>query len=482
MTGSGENAYSQDKVRPEAVAGQFYPSSPEELNSELKTFFSVCSKTVPDASVRAVIVPHAGYVFSGRVAAAAYSHISPTASYKHIFILGPSHRAYIQGASVDTCFAYAKTPLGKIPIDQDLCLKLVREAGDVFSCVPEAHIGEHCLEVQLPFLQYRLKTVPSIVPIVIGTQKFSTLKKIAAALKPYWTPDNLFVISSDFSHYPGYDAACKADRHTAEAIATGDVYKFIESLSDNESAGYKGLETSACGQCAIATLLMLMEGDLCRVEHISYENSGDSPYGEKDRVVGYNSFVVTGGKNHADFILSDDERAALLKIARKSIQSAFDGGGLDSAWSSIDLTDNLKTRSGAFVTLNENGRLRGCIGQFGSSSELYLLVAEMARAAAFEDPRFQSLSASELPHVNIEISVLTPLRHIDSAEDFHYGKEGIYMSLNGRSGTFLPQVAGEVRWTKEEFLGHCAQDKAGIGWDGWKKADLYTYKAIVFGE
>ena len=466
-----------------AVAGQFYPGGKEELGEQVENFFKEYADAPLSADVRALIVPHAGYVYSGSVAASAYSRIPEDAVYKRIFLLGPSHRVYVEGASVDTAYGFAETPLGKVRIDHEVCMDLIRKDGSAFSYVPAAHVGEHDLEVQLPFLQQRLRNMPPIVPVIIGTQRISSLKKIAAVLKPYWNSDNLFIISSDFSHYPEYDGACKADLHTAEAICTGDLYKFVEALSDNDKAEYPGLETSACGQCAIATMLMLMEGSGCRIEHILYRNSGDSVYGEKDRVVGYNSFAVTGASAPAKvFSLSDSERKTLLAIARNSIRTAYQGAKPEVSWKGLDLTDNLKTECGAFVTLTEKGSLRGCIGHFGENVELYRLVAEMARAAAFEDTRFRDLSESELPEVKIEISVLTPLKRISSADDFHYGKEGIYMVLDGRSGTFLPQVADEVSWTKEEFLGHCAMDKAGIGWDGWKNAELFTYEAIIFSE
>jgi AmmeMemoRadiSam system protein A len=139
-------------------------------------------------------------------------------------------------------------------------------------------------------------------------------------------------------------------------------------------------------------------------------------------------------------------------------------------------------KCGAFVTLNESGHLRGCVGHFGENIPLYEVVADMARAAAFEDTRFNEVSQSELSSIEIEISVLSPLKKIDNISQFQYGKQGIYICKDSRGGTFLPQVAQEVNWTKEEFLGHCSRDKAGLGWDGWKNADLYTYEAVIFKE
>jgi len=215
-----------------------------------------------------------------------------------------------------------------------------------------------------------------------------------------------------------------------------------------------------------------------------YKNSGDSEYGEKDRVVGYHSFVFT--KNKSDLIkmkfsFSGNEKLELLEIARDAISSALNGAVLPCS-SSYNLTKMLMMPCGAFVTLNEGGRLRGCIGRFVAQEPLYEIIREMARAAAFEDPRFPKVKKNEFDNINIEISVLSPLKKINSIDEFSLGNQGIYIKKGISSGTFLPQVAKETGWTKEEFLGHCAQDKAGLSWDGWKDADLYTYEAIVFNE
>lgn len=327
--------------------------------------------------------------------------------------------------------------------------------------------------------------MPPIVPIIIGTESFDVIKSVATALKPYLNEKNLFVISSDFSHYPSFDDANVVDRRTAEAIATGDAVTFVEAIQKNAKSGYKNLVTSACGQSAILALMLMTGGDNSfSYKHLGYTNSGTSAYGGKDEVVGYNSFVITTNANDASktFSLTDSEKETLLRIARSSIMGKFAKKSEEDSWAGETLTETLKQKCGAFVTLNKNGRLRGCIGHFGENIPLYKVVAAMARAAAFEDYRFPQVLKEEMPDIEIEISVLTPLKRIQSADEFNYGKEGIYMVKDGRSGTFLPQVADEVNWTKEEFLGHCAQDKAGIGWDGWKSAALYTYEAIIFKE
>lgn len=468
-------------VRPTAVAGSFYPADKTELTKMLSGFFAK-AESANDDDIAAVIVPHAGYVFSGSVAASAFASINPDYYYEHIFLIGPSHLVYMDGASVDKQYAFYSTPLGNVEVDTALCNKLINEH-KCFSFNPAAHGKEHCLEVQLPFLQYHLKKVPPIIPIIVATQSENIIAEIAEALKPYFNNKNLFVISSDFSHYPSYNDALKVDKRTGDAVATGSPQEFVEALKRNEAEDIPNLVTSACGQSAILTLLDItsQQQDIA-IHHIQYRNSGDAPiYGEKVRVVGYHAFSFVRKHAEMEFSLSDKEKQTLLLIARKSITNKLNGEALPSYVDS-SLTPTLKMACGAFVTLNESGHLRGCIGHFGNERPLYEVVEDMAQAAAFEDPRFTSLRQSELDSVKIEISVLSPLKKIKSSDDFILGKQGIYIKKNGRSGTFLPQVADETHWTKEEFLGHCSQDKAGLGWNGWKDADLYTYEAVVFNE
>ncbi|MFA6820149.1 MAG: AmmeMemoRadiSam system protein B, partial [Bacteroidaceae bacterium] len=202
---------SDDKIRPMAVAGSFYPAQKQELQDELFQYFKSASTIyVPDSKLAAIIVPHAGYIFSGQVAATAFAQISPNAHYDHIFLLGPAHKAFVDGASINSGFDFYQTPLGKVPVDTKLCQLLINKYS-FFNCTPNAHKQEHCIEVQLPFLQSRLKETPPIVPIIIGTESTDTLRDISKALQPYFNEHNLFVISSDFSHYPNYNDAIKAD-------------------------------------------------------------------------------------------------------------------------------------------------------------------------------------------------------------------------------------------------------------------------------
>ena len=472
-------------VRPATQAGRFYERDPQVLRHEVDGFLHRHSMDRTYNHVAALIVPHAGHYFSGNVAASAYMALRPEKHYKRIFLLGPSHYEWLDGASVNGEVDYYATPLGKVKVDRETGMALTR-AVSVFFYKKEAHDREHCLEVQLPFLQRRMKEVPPIVPIIISTNDFTKLQRIADALKPYFTDDNLFVISSDFAHYPSYKDAYEVDGKTRDAILSGDVEQFIATLENNRHLGIKSLSTSACGEFPIITLLLMLS-DEYDIKHLLYQNSGDIDSHDPHRVVGYHSFVILR-KEKAQvpqttigFSLSDSDRKLLKKIAKESIESVFSHTSYHPDGQSIRATNpTLLQHCGAFVTLSQEGRLRGCIGMLRGTQPLYETIFEMARAAAFEDPRFPDLRREEMDITDIEISVLSPMRQIKSIDEFELHRHGIYIVKGHHSGTFLPQVADEVNWTKEEFLGHCSQDKAGLGWNGWRTAELYVYEAVVF--
>ena len=481
-------------IRPATQANRFYTGNPEELAQEVDSFLAQHQGSQQFSNLAALIVPHAGYYYSGNVAASAYMTINPKKTYKRIFLLGPSHSVWLDGASVNTEADYYATPLGNVKVDRETALKLTDDS--VFTYHPDAHDNEHCLEVQLPFLQRLFnESVPPIVPIIISTNDFQQLIHIANVLKPYLNDDNLFIISSDFSHYPSYDDAYEVDARTQRAIESGSVSHLVAAVEKNRRSGKRNLSTSACGQVPIITLL-IMCNEAYDIRHLLYQNSGDIS-GERDRVVGYHSFAflhpVSSATQQPDstFTLTSEDKRILKDIALTSIRDSLDGKPLAAANSPLgsaaslceelsSLNSQLQRNCGAFVSLHKQGRLRGCIGHFGEDVPLYEIVAEMARAAAFQDPRFSPVTRDELDDLDIEISVLTPMRRIQSLDEFELHRHGIYIRKGYRSGTYLPQVADEVNWTKEEFVSHCSQDKAGLGWDGWKDAELYVYEAIVF--
>lgn len=430
--------------------------------------------------VRAILVPHAGYVFSGGVAASGYNQLNPDQVYERIFILASSHRYGFGKASVYTQGDYI-TPLGRVPVDTEVSRELIRNS-DAFTDYPEAHLAEHSIEVQLPFLQMRLKHPFKIVPIVLGTQVPATCEDIADALEPWFNSDNLFVISADFSHYPSYENAVKVDDLTAKAFCTNSTDEFLKTIRNNEKLRIPDLATSMCAWPSGLTLLYLTRGNnSLNFSRIDYKNSGDiKPYGDKASVVGYHAICISKAQE-SGFALTEADKHELIRIARSTVDSyartrtvpPLDAG---------NYSENLKAKAGAFVTLKIDDKLRGCIGSFEPSVPLYKVIQEMAIAASTQDSRFQPVKVSELESIHIEISVLTPMRKINSISEIQLGKHGIYIKKGFQGGTFLPQVATETGWSLDEFLGHCARDKAGIGWSGWKEADIFIYEALIFEE
>ncbi|MDP4290317.1 MAG: AmmeMemoRadiSam system protein B, partial [Bacteroidota bacterium] len=429
----------------------------------------------------AIIVPHAGYVFSGVVAAAGYKQIDRDAVFKHIFLIGSSHTMYFDGASAYSIGDFI-TPLGKVKVDS-LTELLVRKYSFISNDV-RPHVKEHGLEVQLPFLQYWLRKPFSIVPIIIGGESPETCRKLGAALAPYLNSDNLFVISTDFSHYPAYTDSNISDAIMADAVLKNSTREFLKAKYADEGKNTPNLVTAMCGWTSVLTLLNITEKHPeLEYRKILHRNSGDSEYGDKVRVVGYYAIGLTQKKNPdpAQFSLTSEDKINLLKIARQTIVEYVRNNKIPVIDKKL-LSPNLMTHTGAFVTLTEKGTLRGCIGNFQPSEPLYSVVQLMAIAAATQDSRFDPVTSAEINRLHIEISVLTPLKKIKSIDEIKLGTHGIYIQKGNRSGTFLPQVANETHWTKEEFLGHCAEDKAQIGWNGWKDADIYIFEALVFGE
>jgi hypothetical protein len=245
-----------------------------------------------------------------------------------------------------------------------------------------------------------------------------------------------------------------------------------------------------CGWTAGLTLLELAEGqENLEFRRIDYCNSGDSQYGSKDEVVGYHAIVLDEnadkrekrGNEGEEFSFTETEREMLFDIARRSIMSMLYEAKRYSPDES-KMTASLKKPYGAFVTLKIDGVLRGCIGRFVTDKPLYRVIGESAISSAFEDPRFPVLTKSEYEKTEVEITVLGPMRKISDIKEIKLGRHGIYIKKDLRAGTMLPQVATEYGWTVEEFLGYTSRDKAGIGWDGWKNAEIFIYEGLVLEE
>ncbi len=474
------NQQSFENFREPQFAGQFYPEKKDVLVNQLEGYFNQAKTQIKISdtgkSIQALVVPHAGYVFSGKVAACGFHLIPDNKVYQRVFVLASSHRYSFNGAAV--CFSDYKTPLGTIEVDKQLAEELIRTS-EIFVEHREAHKNEHSLEVQLPFLQYKFENDFLLVPIILGTHDPETCRDIAGVLKPWFTPENLWIISTDFSHYPEYDDAIKVDELTATAICNNRTDKLLSTLEGNKKFEVKNLATSLCGWSSVLTLLYLTENQEFSFEKVKYQNSGDSlPYGQKDRVVGY--WALAAYHPRINFNLSEEEKNELLEKARTSISTYLLSGEKGKLIPPLK-PGILDENTGAFVSIYINGKLRGCVGSFAKNKTLNNLVQEMA-VLATHDSRFDRIEQDELSNMKIEVSVLSPLKKIKSPDEIELGKHGIYIKSENSSGTYLPQVATKTGWNIEEFLGHCSRDKAGMGWEGWKTAGIFTYEAIVFRE
>jgi len=471
---------SENIDRKPAVAGMFYPSEQSDLQQEMENLFNASISDSTD-NIRAIIAPHAGYIFSGKVAASAFSGIKEDAIYKRVFVIGSSHNASFKGAAV-YCDGDFIMPYGKERVDKVFGKMLASNFPLLFTTDGRPHKDEHCLEVQLPFLHHVLKTKYSIVPILIGTSDPYICREIANVLKPYFTPDNLFIISSDFSHYPKYEDAVKVDEATKEAIISNNAERLLKTLRENEEMNIPNLVTSLCGWTSVLILLNITKGDeSLKYSAVDYKNSGDAEInGDKDKVVGYWSITVSDKQNPESlFNLSDSDKMVLLGNARKAVECAVYHKRIINS-DRETYSEILNTRCGVFVTLHKNGELRGCLGRLKGDLPLWKMVQEMAYSVPVDDYRFAPVSPEELPEISIEISVLSPLLKIKDISQIKLGRHGIYIVKGADSGVFLPQVATETGWNLEEFLGHCSHDKAGIGWTGWNDADIYIFTATVF--
>lgn len=465
--------FSKDSVIEPVFAGQFYPAGRETLHNLLEKLFSGAVTSRNEGLLRAIIAPHAGYVFSGQVAASAYNQIPCNAIYERVFVLASSHNSSFKGAALCKANNF-RTPLGLVNLDTQAIRQIV-ETGNEFHYHTDAFFHEHSLEVQLPFLQYKLGNKFRLVPVLLGNCTPAECIGVARILESWFSPENLFVVSTDFSHYPSYNDAVVNDLETAAAICSNDPEVLLQHL-DN-IPGIDNLVTSLCGWKAVISLLYLTLNKSFEYRKVQYMNSGDiKGAGEKNKVVGY--WAIAAYENLPSVDITCEEQAALLKSARNAIVQFLETGN-KTIIESDQPSDGVKQQSGMFVSIYVSGELRGCIGSLNMEEPFNHLVKQMAVSAA-SDSRFKNITWQDLNNMEIEISILSPLRKIDSPEEFIPGKHGIYIKKGTSTGTFLPKVATKTGWSREELLGHCSHDKARIGWDGWKTAELFIYEAYVF--
>jgi len=479
----------QKKIRPPAVAGQFYPETPEELSDNIDRLLANRERIEIKGDIKGIWVPHAGYMFCGQVAANGYGLIKGR-DYDAVIIIGPSHYYPLAGGSIGDWDGY-RTPLGEIAIDKELAQR-IRSNTDLIECIPDAHKREHSVENQIPFIQSVLPGVP-IVPIVVnGFLSYEKSKKIAVAIARSIKEKRVLVVaSSDMSHYPNYRDAYSVDMKILNAVESFNPRKLVRVSSQIMKSNIEGLDCTMCGLSAVLiTMIVSDQMGADKAMTLPYINSGDVS-GERRRVVGYGAAIfykdeksTTEGEAEmvSDIDFSKQELKQLFQIARKSIECSLRREPVPDF--SVE-SQNLLKKRGVFVTLTNHGRLRGCIGHFDPDYPLYQIVSRMAVAAATQDPRFfyNPVTIEEMADIEIKISVLSELKKIDSIDEIEVGKHGIWIRQGMRGGTYLPEVATEMGWNKIEFLEHCCVEKAGLPKDAWKKgAEIYIYTSQILSE
>jgi AmmeMemoRadiSam system protein B/AmmeMemoRadiSam system protein A len=461
VLGLAAAAFGQSLRKP-VWAGTFYDADKARLAARLERDLADAAPAPVPGEIRALIVPHAGYAYSGRIAAFGYKLVQG-GDYETVVILGPSHRVGFEGASVWPEGGF-ETPLGLAAVDADAARRLNQAAG--FRFRTEAHAEEHSVEVQVPWIQTVLPRA-KIVPVVMGLPSEKTMRALASALAELGKVRKILVVAStDMSHYLKKSEANALDLDTAELVRTLKTGPLLRRIERNENR--------MCGGAAVlAALFYAQKTGAVRVDILKYADSSEAG-ASADGVVGYMAAAVS---TTAEFTLSDGQKKELLALARRTLESFVKDGAVPP----FETTDvRLSDPRGAFVTLTKKGELRGCIGFMEPLAPLFKAVQQCAVYASSEDPRFPPVTAPELKDIAIEISVLTPPRKIDDPNLVQVGRHGLVMSRGGRRGVLLPQVATENGWNREEFLSQCCL-KAGLPPDAWKKgATIEVFEAIVF--
>ncbi len=458
------------KVKKPVFSGTFYPSDPALLARTIDGYLKEADKAerIP-SPVFALISPHAGYEYSGQVAAFGYSQVKAR-EYKTVILIGSSHRVPFKGIAIYPAGSW-ETPLGRVSVDSEVAKGLMERVGSMRD-YPLAFEKEHSLEVQLPFLQRTLKGF-RIVPLVTGEMTGEDYRALSDAL--YWALRRnpkavLIVASSDMSHYRAYGPAKEMDTLALRRIRELDV----EHLAGDMGKGSAEL----CGAQGVLTLMMVARMTGADVTTLRYANSGDVT-GDKSRVVGYGAVAFSYGAEQAGE-LSRDDRGTLLRVARKTLEAYVSTRTVPH----FEVTaPRLKEKRGVFVTLNKKGNLRGCIGYILPHAPLQKAVTEMTLNACSRDPRFPPVTRDELKDIEIEISVLSPLKPIQKVEEVEVGRHGLYITRGGNAGLLLPQVASSNKWSRTEFLRQTCR-KAGLPDNAWqeKGTAIYIFSAQIWSE
>ncbi len=482
------------KVMVSPLAGKWFPSGERALRDELAERCKGVT-VIRRRNVCAAVVPHAGYRFSGSVAAGVYLRIDPK-RLSRVVVLGPSHYVALHNRLSVPDATHFRTPLGELAADTEWLSRL--RALPFVTHEPAAHASEHSDQIQLPLIQACLATNIPVACVVCGAFDAAHLVEAADALRGLLDDRTLVVASSDFTHYGanyGYVPFTQdveknietLDMGVFELFARGDLPGFLRYLEETGA--------TVCGRDPLALLLAMMPED-ARVERTGYDTSGRMLHDDRNSV-SYIGALVSGSWERparargrasaaADASggrLDEADCARLLALARDTIAQALASGARRASAAAPDgLTDGMRAIRGGFVTLHKNGELRGCIGEIVPRREIWKVVREQALNAAFQDPRFPPLAAAEWPEVEVELSVLTPPRPVGSWREIEIGRHGMVLTKGGRSAVFLPQVAPEQGWGLEETLTHLSA-KAGLPADAWRAgAEFLVFEAQVVRE
>lgn len=463
-------------LRPPAVAGRFYPADPEELSLMVDRYVHRAESAI-ETPVEAIIAPHAGYMFSGPVAGHAYKAIRYTFP-ETVVVISPSHQSYFDYASVLTEGSY-ETPLGGFEIDTPLAKAISSFNPDKIKASEKGHAGaEHALEVQLPFLQHMTTKGVKLVPVIMGNQSLEMAQVLADAIRSASEgKDVLIVASSDLSHHYPENTANDMDRNIVDAINSFDEIRLSDCIDSRIS--------EACGSGPMMAAMIYARGKGAdKSEVLNYATSADSPFGDKQSVVGYLAAVFYKSQEkdarnteENQQLIPDKLRPVLLDYALDIIQSTVTGSPKPQRLTGNDIYSK---PMGAFVTITHKGSLKGCIGYIEAVNPLVDTISEAAQAAASRDPRFSPLTEEELPDIEIEISVLSEMFPITAAEVVP-GTHGLMVSKGYSRGLLLPQVATNNGWDRETFLGHTCI-KANLGKNDWKDPEtkIMAFTAEVF--
>jgi MEMO1 family protein len=476
-------------VRLPALAGKWYPAIKTRLLSTVESTYAHTSQEAFQSPVLAYLVPHAGYRFSGKVAGWAYRQIQPN-GYDRIIILGPSHYAAFRGFSIAKARAW-RTPLGDVPVDSEVCKALRRDRLHVAK--ESIHQREHSIEMQLPFLQSRLKKF-TIVPILVGQLRTGDSAAIAKAIKPHLTKTTLIIVSSDLIHYgPRYKYVPFA-KDKEQNIRKLDMAA-ISYLLRRDPGGFdkfcRAKSANICGRQSLSILLHLLPpgagGKL-----LSYDTSGRMTR-DFTNSVSYASiaFLERAPTEKADGnLLTEEEQKVLLRIARTTVNSFVKTKRAPTNFERIHkITPKLMEKRGVFVTIKRGKTVRGCIGRTAypgmadSLPALYETVRLMAVHAAAKDSRFKPVSVHELDMTSIEISVLSAPKPIKSVEEIVVGRHGIIIAKGRKQATYLPHVAPGQGWDRATTLSQLCR-KAGLPANAWKRSGMkfYIFTAQTFDE